>query len=403
MTSAPLPAGTRDGSAQPATGGPLSRRYDVALLDLDGVVYRGADAVPGAPAALSQARSAGMRLSFVTNNASRTPDQIAAHLGELGVAVRPDEVVTSAQAAATLLVERIGPGGRVFVVGGVGLRDAVEAVGLVPVERYDAVPPPQAVVQGFSPDLRYEDLAQATFAVAAGAIWVATNTDATLPTARGIQPGNGTLVAAVATATGEQPVVAGKPERALVDEAIHRSGATRPLIVGDRLDTDIEGAVRADLDSLLVLTGISTVADLLTGPPGSRPTFLGADLSALASSPARLAELLSLPPPPTGWRVAVKDDTVRLTRAGDEAPDADPLDPVRLVVAAAWAVVDAGHQLAGVLVPPKRRQALLDAGLPASLLRDAEQDDAEQDNAQQDNAQQDGRSTDQMTLTTDRG
>ncbi|MDX6221970.1 MAG: glycerol-phosphatase, partial [Frankiales bacterium] len=286
MTVAPPPAGMVDDDGSPwhAEGASLSTRYDVALLDLDGVVYRGADPVAGAPEALAAARAAGMRMAFVTNNASRTPQQIVAHLGELGVPAQPDEVVTSAHAAATLAVERLGPGGRVFVVGGDGLRDAVAGVGLVLVERYDAVPAPQMVVQGFSPDLRYEDLAQAALAVAAGADWVATNADATLPTSRGLQPGNGTLVAAVAAAAGRQPVVAGKPERALVEEAVRRSGAQHPLMVGDRLDTDIAGAVRAELDSLLVLTGVSTVADLLAAAPAARPTYVGGSLAALGAA-----------------------------------------------------------------------------------------------------------------------
>src|SRR4051794_38014714 len=241
MSFAPLPAGMDDGSGPAALAKGdgqdrhvLATRYDVALLDLDGVVYRGADPVPGAPEALAAARATGMRLSFVTNNASRPPEAVADHLEQLGVSAAPDEVVTSAQAAATMLVQLIGVGGLVLVIGGQGLRAAVAEVGLVSVPSYDAVPRPQAVIQGFSPDLQYEDLAQATLAVAAGATWVATNTDTTLPTARGLQPGNGTLVAAVAAATGRRPLVAGKPERALVDEAVRRCGATHPLCVGDR-------------------------------------------------------------------------------------------------------------------------------------------------------------------------
>jgi glycerol 3-phosphatase-2 len=368
MTVAPPPAGMVDDDGSPwhAEGASLSTRYDVALLDLDGVVYRGADPVAGAPEALAAARAAGMRMAFVTNNASRTPQQIVAHLGELGVPAQPDEVVTSAHAAATLAVERLGPGGRVFVVGGDGLRDAVAGVGLVLVERYDAVPAPQMVVQGFSPDLRYEDLAQAALAVAAGADWVATNADATLPTSRGLQPGNGTLVAAVAAAAGRQPVVAGKPERALVDEAVRRSGAQHPLMVGDRLDTDIAGAVRAELDSLLVLTGVSTVADLLAAAPAARPTYVGASLAALGAAQTPIADFGTLPTQRrTGWQAETWPGSLRLTRTG--AGPADPLDAVRTLIAAAWAGLDAGEPVTRVAVDSALEASLLAAGVPGEL------------------------------------
>jgi glycerol 3-phosphatase-2 len=302
----------------------------------------------------------------VTNNASRTPQQIVAHLGELGVPAQPDEVVTSAHAAATLAVERLGPGGRVFVVGGDGLRDAVAGVGLVLVERYDAVPAPQMVVQGFSPDLRYEDLAQAALAVAAGADWVATNADATLPTSRGLQPGNGTLVAAVAAAAGRQPVVAGKPERALVEEAVRRSGAQHPLMVGDRLDTDIAGAVRAELDSLLVLTGVSTVADLLAAAPAARPTYVGASLAALGAAQTPIADFGTLPTQRrTGWQAETWPGSLRLTRTG--AGPADPLDAVRTLIAAAWAGLDAGEPVTRVAVDSALEASLLAAGVPGEL------------------------------------
>ncbi|MDX6202986.1 MAG: glycerol-phosphatase [Frankiales bacterium] len=368
MTVAPPPAGMVDDDGSPwhAEGASLSTRYDVALLDLDGVVYRGADPVAGAPEALAAARAAGMRMAFVTNNASRTPQQIVAHLGELGVPAQPDEVVTSAHAAATLAVERLGPGGRVFVVGGDGLRDAVAGVGLVLVERYDAVPAPQMVVQGFSPDLRYEDLAQAALAVAAGADWVATNADATLPTSRGLQPGNGTLVAAVAAAAGRQPVVAGKPERALVEEAVRRSGAQHPLMVGDRLDTDIAGAVRAELDSLLVLTGVSTVADLLAAAPAARPTYVGASLAALGAAQTPIADFGTLPTQRrTGWQAETWPGSLRLTRTG--AGPADPLDAVRTLIAAAWAGLDAGEPVTRVAVDSALEASLLAAGVPGEL------------------------------------
>jgi HAD superfamily hydrolase (TIGR01450 family) len=254
--------------------------YDVALLDLDGVVYRGEEPVPGAAEAIAAARAAGMRFAFVTNNAARTPAAVAARLAEVGVPAGADDVVTAAQAAATLLRTLVPAGARVLVTGGEGLRVATAEAGFAVVASADDAP--AAVVQGYAPDLAYADLAETALAVRAGAVWVASNLDATIPTARGELPGNGALVALVAHATGRRPdASAGKPERALHDEAVRRSGAVRPLVVGDRLDTDIEGANRVGCDSLLVLTGVTDAAALLAAPPERRPTYVARDLGAL--------------------------------------------------------------------------------------------------------------------------
>jgi glycerol-1-phosphatase len=262
-----------------ASGRALCEVYDVALLDLDGVVYLGAAAVPGAADALAKARRGGMRLAFVTNNASRSPSRIAAQLAGLGVPATPDEVVTSAHAAARLIAGRLPPGSPVLVVGAIGLRMALRERGLRPVST--AAERPAAVVQGYGPDIGYGLLAEGGLAVRAGAWFVASNADLTLPTARGLQPGNGSLVQVIATATGRQPAVAGKPEPPLHAEAVARSGARRPLVVGDRLDTDIEGAVRAGADSMLVLTGVSGPADAVLAPAHRRPAYLARDLAGL--------------------------------------------------------------------------------------------------------------------------
>src|SRR6266567_5207496 len=253
--------------------------YDVALLDLDGVVYSGPQAIPGAAAALAAARTAGLRLAFVTNNASRSPSAIAEHLGRLGIATSAADVVTSAQAAATLIASRFPAGSPVLVAGAVALRLALRERRLRPVSV--AADRPVAVVQGYAPDMSYGLLAEAGVAVRDGAFFVATNTDSTLPTPRGPQPGNGSLVQVIVTATGRRPVVAGKPETPLHAEAMARTGATRPLVVGDRLDTDIEGAVRGGADSMLVLTGVSTPLDAVLAPPSRRPTYLAAGLGGL--------------------------------------------------------------------------------------------------------------------------
>jgi len=269
-------AGTPGGSVGAATGGTLRSRYDVLLLDLDGTVYRGAHAVPGAKEALDRD---GSRLLYVTNNASRRPDDVAAHLRELGFRADRESVVTSSQAAARLLADRLPAGSRVLVVGTDALAEEIESVALVPVRSADAGP--VAVVQGHSPDTGWRILAEATLAVRGGALWVATNVDSTLPTERGLVLGNGAMVSAVGAATGTDPVVAGKPAAPLLEDAIRRGGARRPLVVGDRLDTDIEGAHAVGADSLLVLTGVSTVDDLLRARPEHRPTYVASSLASL--------------------------------------------------------------------------------------------------------------------------
>jgi len=273
-------AQSADRAALPrASDRPLSEAYDAALLDLDGVVYLGGAAVPKAPEALAAAREQGMQLAFVTNNASRTPSAIAAELNTLGVPADRTEVVTSAQAAAHLIADRVPPGAPVLVVGGMGLRQALRERGLRPVST--AAEKPAAVVQGYAPGIDYGLLAEGALAVRAGAWFVASNADATLPTGRGLQPGNGSLLQVIETATGAKPVVAGKPEPPLHAESVARTGAKRPLVVGDRLDTDIEGACRVGADSMLVLTGVSKPADAVLAPPNQRPTYLAHDLSGL--------------------------------------------------------------------------------------------------------------------------
>jgi glycerol 3-phosphatase-2 len=323
MTAPPAPPGLL------SCPEPLSSAYDVALLDLDGVVYLGGAAIPGAAAALGEAASAGLRLAFVTNNAYRTPAAIAAQLTGLGVAARPADVVTSAQAAARLLAERLAPCSAVLVIGGQGLRLAVRERGLRPVSV--AAARPAAVVQGYSPDICYADLAEGALAVEAGALFVASNADATLPTPRGRQPGNGSLAQVIINATGIRPLFAGKPEPPLHAESVERTGARRPLVVGDRLDTDIEGARRVGADSLLVLTGVSGPADVLLAPPGRRPSYLAADLAGL------------LEPHPgvtargggyrcRGWTARWTADGQRLELAGS----GDRIDALRALSAAAW-------------------------------------------------------------------
>jgi HAD superfamily hydrolase (TIGR01450 family) len=265
----------------------LQGAHDALLVDLDGVVQLGREPIPGAAEALAAARSAGMRLMFVTNNAARTPHQVADTLRELGVQAADDEVLTSSTATAAVLAARLPAGSRVLVVGGDGLRDPLRAQGLVPVET--AEDEPVAVVQGWSPDLTWALLAEGAVAVRRGCAWVATNRDASLPSPRGPLPGNGAMVCAIAMATGAEPEVVGKPGRALFDEAVRRTGAQRALVIGDRLDTDIAGANAAGLASLLVLSGVSSPDDLVAAVPEHRPTYVGRDLSALLGPVAPIA------------------------------------------------------------------------------------------------------------------
>jgi len=308
---------------------PPARRYDVALLDLDGVVYLGPAGVPGAADALAAARAAGMRLAFVTNNASRTPEAVADLLRAVGVEADPGEVVTSAQAACHVLADRLRPGAAVLVVGGEGLRREAELRGFTLVE--SAEDAPAAVVQGFGPEVGWRDLAEAAVAVRRGAWFVATNLDPTVPSARGPLPGNGSLVAAVRTASGVEPTSTGKPDPAMHRESVQRSQARDPLVVGDRLDTDIEGACRVGCDSLLVLTGVTTPADLLAAPPPQRPTYVSGGVDGLLTShPAPLVDEAGRASC-GGWTVT--RETGGLTLAGH----GDHLDALRALCAAAWA------------------------------------------------------------------
>lgn len=266
-------------SATPLAG------VEVLLADLDGVVYAGPGAIPHAVESLNRAGES-IRVGYITNNASRTDETIAQHLRDLGLHTVASDVVTSPQAAMGLLKELAPAGSTIFVVGGEGLESEVEAAGFT-VTR-SATDHPAAVIQGFAPHIGWADLAEAAYALNAerdgfpeGIPWIATNLDWTVPTERGIAPGNGSLVGAVHNAVGRMPLVTGKPEKPIFDAAIARFGTTKALFIGDRLDTDIKGAVSAGIRSALVLTGIDTPKALLAAPTGSRPDYILGDLREL--------------------------------------------------------------------------------------------------------------------------
>jgi HAD superfamily hydrolase (TIGR01457 family) len=258
----------------------IADAYECLLIDLDGVLYRGDEAVPGAPEAMASIRARGRSVVFITNNSSRTPKQVAAKLEAMGIAAAPSEVVTSALATAELLARR--GGGSAFVIGQDGVRSALEGAGVLVAEGE----PERAdyVVVGFDASADYAKLKHASLLVQRGAALVATNPDGSFPSSDGLWPGAGALLAVVTTTTGATAEVVGKPYAPLFETARRRAGGGVPLVVGDRLDTDIAGAAALGWDSLLVLSGVSTLADL----EGSelRPTFVGADLSALLQEPA---------------------------------------------------------------------------------------------------------------------
>ncbi len=303
------------------------------------MLYLADEPVPHAAPSVAAARAAGMRFAYVTNNASRTPVAVADKLSALDIPTGPDEVVTSAQAAGRTLAEHLPNGSAVLVVGTDALAEEVRRAGMVPVRTVDQAGQagPAAVVQGLAPETSWADLAEAAVALHRGALWVAGNTDATLPTTRGPLPGNGAFVAALRLVTGREPLVSGKPDPSLHRASVERVGAQRPLVVGDRLDTDVLGAVRGGADSLLVLTGVVGLPGLLAAPAGSRPTYVSSDLRGL------------LEPQP---EVEVDGETARCRAAtaratdGSLSGDRDTDDGIRALCALAWASADRGVPLA---------------------------------------------------------
>jgi HAD superfamily hydrolase (TIGR01457 family) len=252
----------------------LASRYDALLLDLDGVVYRGDERVPHAADVIERLRERDVCLRFLTNNSSRTPDQVAEKLRDAGVQARATEVVTSALATAELLGPR---GGTAFVIGKDGIRIALADAGLEIVGGdAEAV---DHVVIGVDVDVTYERLATACVLVERGAHLVATNADASYPIPGALWPGAGALLAVITTTTGAEPEIVGKPFEPLFRTAARTANASHPLVIGDRLDTDIAGANRLGWDSLLVLTGVSTREEAERWP--DRPTFVAPDLRAL--------------------------------------------------------------------------------------------------------------------------
>jgi glycerol-1-phosphatase len=300
----------------PSSGGKLIERFDGLVCDLDGVVYRGHKAMPYAVESLSAALSAGVQVVYATNNASRPPAEVAAHLDALGLPGPVSRVVTSAQAGARHVAQRFPPGSRVLAVGGPGVTLALEEAGLVPVraQAQQLDQPVVAVLQGYGAQVAWTDLAEVAFAVQAGVLWVATNIDSTLPTERGLAPGNGALVGAVRSAVSVDPVVVGKPHTPLYDLGVSVLGTRvgRTLAIGDRLDTDIKGATAAGMDSLFVFGGVHGWRDVVGADATARPRYIATDLRSLHSAYAEPVQDLEEP-----WRWVCGEATAWVSPAGE--------------------------------------------------------------------------------------
>jgi 4-nitrophenyl phosphatase len=259
----------------------LLDRYKGFIIDLDGVVYLLDDPIPGSREVIKRLQSEGAPFVFLTNNSVATPQQYAERLARFGLRVLPEDVVSSCQAVARYLEMNCETDGRTaFVIGEDGLLAEASGRGLRIVEGEEAK---QAdfVFVGWDRRFDFEKLKLAVVAIRNGACYIATNADATYPTPEGLWPGAGSIVAAVTTGSGHEPVVAGKPNPLIVELALARMGlaATEALLIGDRLDTDIKAGLDAGVDTMLVLTGVSSEYDI--EETGIRPTYTGADLRAL--------------------------------------------------------------------------------------------------------------------------
>lgn len=262
----------------------LIEQHDALLLDLDGTVWEGGRAIDGA---VDFINSCGLPSVYVTNNASRAPEAVAEKLRGIGLKVETADVLTSAQAAVTLAGEHVPQGAKILVIGADSFRDLVTAAGYTVVASADDKP--HAVLQGFDPSVDWAQLTEGALAIRQGAKYVASNLDSSLPTERGLAVGNGSLVAAIESATGVSPVSAGKPEPEMFVQAAKLVGAKRPLVVGDRLNTDIAGGNAAAMNTFHVLTGVSHEMELIEAGKEYRPNFIGDSLSDMTRSAHELA------------------------------------------------------------------------------------------------------------------
>lgn len=347
---------------------PLSTTYRLGLLDLDGVVYRGKNPVEYAADSIRQAEQSGMAMEYTTNNSSRFQAVVAEQLRGFGLDVEPWQVITSSVVAARMVAHHVPAGAKVLAAGAPHLREEVSKAGLTLVDRVEDEP--VAVIQGWYPEITWNELAAVAFAAQRGASYFVTNRDLTIPRELGIAPGCGSLVNAVIEAVGHQPVAsAGKPESAMYDEARQlvadaqaessNSGKAEPvakdrcLAIGDRLDTDIEAGNRGDYDSLVVLTGVASANSLITAAPILRPTYIAKDLRGL-NEPHRAPERQS----DGSWvcgnakvRVTGDDLTVEALSDATKALILEDLDALRAACCAVWEAMDSGVDPATLNIP----------------------------------------------------
>lgn len=261
----------------------LQDLHDALLLDLDGTVWEGGRAIPHAAEAIN---ASGCTAVYITNNASRSAAEVARMLEAINLPTDAEHVLTSAQAALGLAADALAPGDPVLVLGAQSFRDLVQEAGYRLVDSADEQP--KVVLHGHNPETGWAQLSEAALAIRAGATYLASNMDTTLPMERGLMVGNGSMIAAVTSATGVVPASAGKPEPAMFHQAVERIGAKAPLGVGDRLDTDLAGGVAAGMPTLHVLTGVSGPRALLQAPIEQRPTYIAEDMRGLTADPASL-------------------------------------------------------------------------------------------------------------------
>ena len=302
---------------------PLIDSFDALLLDLDGTVWEGGVALPHA---VDSINASGVPAVYITNNASRSADEVARMLREIGLHAQDRDVLTSAQAALGLAEQHLKPGDPVLVVGADSFKELVAQAGYRPVESADDGP--KVVLQGHSPETGWRQLSEAALAIQRGAVYLASNLDTSLPMERGLMVGNGSMVAAVTSATGVTPQAAGKPEPAMFLQAASALDAKRPLAIGDRLDTDIAGGVAAGIPALHVLTGVSGPIALLEAPKELRPTFIAEDMRGLNKEAQELK-----PGAQGGFAARVDGDDIILSY-GDE--DATSIQALRTVLEVAW-------------------------------------------------------------------
>ena len=350
---------------------PLSEAFSLSLLDLDGVVYRGGNAVEHAAEAIECAQNHGMFIEYTTNNSSRFQDVVAKQLESFGLSVEPWQIITSSVVASRMVARHVERGSKVLVLGAEHLREEVRKVGLEPVDSCEDNP--KTVIQGWYPQMTWQEMAEVSFAVEHGAKYFVTNRDLTIPRELGIAPGCGSMIQAVINATGVEPIAsAGKPESAMYDEARFLVAAnaasnaneaepeeytekdefgnpvisiSKSLAVGDRLDTDIEAGTRGGYESLLVLTGVTNPRMLMLAPAYLRPSFVSKDLRGLN-------ETHSVPQKVDEHTFICESAKAQLTdNRTIEVNNHNDCNALRAACALAWSLQDNGESLENYTLP----------------------------------------------------